>query len=318
MKLISIIVPMYNEEEGIHNFFKELDKNINKITRKQKYQFEIVVINDGSSDNTYKILEDLKATRTDLVLVNLSRNFGHECAVAAGLSVAHGDAVIPMDADLQDPPELIEKLIEKYEEGYDVVNAKRESRDGETKFKIATANIFYKLISKWSGKVKVPQNVGHFRLISRRVVDQVVSLKDYVRVFRVEVPYVGFKTTEVLFKREERTAGETHYNIDAMTTLALDSIISTTTKPLRITRLITGITFIAFILSLIATCCLIGIKYGTEIPIEGLLIITIFIVNIILLMFFLLFCILTLMSEYQARIFLESQDRPFFIIESVK
>ena len=142
-KFISLVIPMYNECEGLHNFFEVLFPIINKI---DNYSFEVVVVNDGSKDNTYELLQKEQENHKEIVLVNLSRNFGHESAVAAGLKVSTGEAVIPMDADLQDPPELIPELIKKYEEGYDVVNAKRASRKDDTAFKRNTAGMFYKII----------------------------------------------------------------------------------------------------------------------------------------------------------------------------
>ncbi|MFZ9704285.1 MAG: glycosyltransferase family 2 protein, partial [Bacilli bacterium] len=185
MKLISIVVPMYNEEKVVPLFFSAMNDVLKNIPN---YRFEIVVVNDGSKDQTLSLLKAQQGQQANLVIVNLSRNFGHEPAVAAGIKVAKGDAIIPMDADLQDPPTLIAALIKKFEAGYEVVNAKRKGRHEDTFFKRYSAIKFYQFIAKLSGKVKIPQNVGHFRLISRRVADEVNRLSERNRVFRIEVP----------------------------------------------------------------------------------------------------------------------------------
>ncbi len=229
MKLISIVVPMYNEEKVVPLFFAEMNKVLQNI---KNYQFEIVVVNDGSKDQTLALLKAQQTFQKNLIIVNLSRNFGHEPAVAAGIKTAKGDAIIPMDSDLQDPPTLIQSLLSKFEEGFEVVNAKRKGRHEDTFFKRFSAIKFYQFVAKLSGKVKIPQNVGHFRLISRRVADEVNRLSERNRVFRIEVPFVGFKTTEVLFDRPKRVAGETHYNLKSMLKLAVDAIASTTSVPL--------------------------------------------------------------------------------------
>lgn len=316
MKLISIVVPTYNEEAGITHFLEVLFDNLNKLNN---YQFEVILVNDGSSDKTYQIEQSLQFKYPNIVLVNLSRNFGHESAIAAGLSVTKGDAVIPLDADLQDPPEVIGDLLLKFEEGYDVVNAKRNTREGESRFKKRSAKLFYRLIAKLSGKVKIPENVGHFRLMSRRVVDKINELKDAVRVLRVEVPYLGYKTTEVCFDRKSRVYGKTHYNLDAMENLALDSIVSTTGKPLKI---ITHFFFFFFATTLLSSIIelILYIISVCNVPLN----ITRFgflgwlIINVILLIATLLFFSLALISEYISRLYLEAQNRPFYIIESIK
>ncbi|MCQ3034650.1 MAG: glycosyltransferase family 2 protein [Bacilli bacterium] len=313
-KLISIVVPMYNECEGLHGFFDVLFPILNKI---EGYKFEVVVVNDGSKDNTYELLQKEQENHKEIVLVNLSRNFGHEPAVAAGLRVASGDAVIPMDADLQDPPEIIPELIKKFEEGYDVVNAKRASRKDDTAFKRNTAGLFYKIIAKWSGKVKVAENVGHYRLMSRRVVDQVIALNDYVRVLRVEVPYVGYKTTQVEFVRAPRLAGKTHYNLKSMTDLAVDSIVSTTPQPLKLIKGWAICMGVIAVLSTLVELVLFILDLCNVTHLGGLSLLAWLVINVLLIVGTVIMVSLAIMAEYQARTFLEAQKRPFFIIESV-
>ena len=300
---------MYNEEKVVKLFFAAMDEVLNNI---KGYAFELVVVNDGSKDQTYALLLEEQHHRKNLVLVNLSRNFGHEPAVAAGIATASGDALIPMDADLQDPPSLIVQLIEKFEEGYEVVNAKRKTRHEDTFLKRFTAIQFYKFIARLSGKVKIPQNVGHFRLISRRVADEVIRLTERNRVFRIEVPFVGFKTTEVLFNRPKRIAGETHYNLKSMVKLAIDSIASTTSVPLIWPTYVA--IFWEFIVggSMITQLVLFLLGIG-----DATLHMMWLIGNVLGLGFVLLFYVLAIVSLYISRVFIETQNRPFYVIDTV-
>src|SRR5574344_1071373 len=171
-ELISIIVPMYNEEEMVDLFFDTIIPILKSI---KNYDYEIVAVNDGSKDKTLELLKEKQKTVEELVIVDFTRNFGHEAAVSAGLKNASGDVLIPLDADLQDPPSLIPELIKKYEEGYEVVDAKRGSRKDDTFMKRTTAKMFYSLINKISD-IDVPNNVGHYRLITRKVADAVNAL----------------------------------------------------------------------------------------------------------------------------------------------
>jgi glycosyltransferase involved in cell wall biosynthesis len=301
---------MYNEEKVVKIFFSTINEVLASI---KDYQFELIIVNDGSKDETLSLLYQQLKLQTNLTVVNLSRNFGHEPAVAAGIKVAKGDAIIPMDADLQDPPSLIHELLKKFEEGFDVVNAKRKSRHEDSFFKRFSAIKFYQFIAKLSGKVKIPQNVGHFRLISRRVADEVITLSERNRVFRIQVPYIGFKTTEVYFDRPKRAAGETHYNLKSMLKLAVDSIASTTSVPL-VWPLTVSITMVI----------LTGLSFLSQILVLFLLNLDIYfhvawlVSNIFLIILSILFFMLAIMSLYLSRVFIETQNRPFFIIESIQ
>lgn len=282
------------------------------------YDLEIVAVNDGSKDQTLDLLMKAQELYPQLIIVNLSRNFGHEGAIAAGLSVASGDIIVPLDADLQDPPSLIPSLIAKYEEGYEVVNAKRKSREGESAFKRGTASLFYKVIGKFSNKVRVPNNVGHFRLISRRVLDEVIKLNDYVRVFRAEVPYVGFKTTSIEFERPLRKEGKTHYNLKMMSDLAIDSIVSTSIEPLKLITKFTIGYMMFYLLSVIALIVIYGVDKGLELTLINNTHYIIWLIAEIIGLFFLIICFFfALIAEYLGRTFLEAQKRPFFIIDKV-
>jgi glycosyltransferase involved in cell wall biosynthesis len=309
MKKISLVVPMYNEEKVLPLFFSAIEKVMKSLS---DYQFELVVVNDGSKDNTLALLKQQQQTFTNLVVVNLSRNFGHEPAVAAGIKVATGDAIIPMDADLQDPPQLIGDLLKQFEAGYEVVNAKRKTRHEDSFFKRFSAITFYRWIAKLSGKIHIPENVGHFRLISRRVADEVVRLSERNRVFRIEVPFVGFKTTEVTFDRPKRAAGESHYNLKSMLKLAIDAITSTTSMPLIWPTYVFTVTMILFGVSTLSQLI---IFFLNLIPMQahGFWLIG----NLLLLLFSGLFFLMAVIALYLSRVFIETQNRPFYIIDDV-
>lgn len=209
MQLISLVVPVYNEEEMLPIFFK---KALEIFKDDEKYRYEFVIVNDGSKDKTLDIIKKEAGRSKRISYLSFSKNYGQEAAVEAGLKAARGEAVIPIDCDFQDPPEVVFEMLKKYEEGYEVVNAKRQSRDEDSFLKKKTAGLFYKITNKIAGKKVIEENVCFFRLLSRRVVDHINALPEASRVIRAEVPYVGFKTAEVLFSRVKREAGKTKYN----------------------------------------------------------------------------------------------------------
>lgn len=314
-KLISLVVPMYNEEPMVSVFLTKINE---VIAANSNYDFEVVAVNDGSKDKTLELLYSFLEKYPFLRVVNLSRNFGHEAAVAAGLSVTKGEAIIPLDADLQDPPELIKPMLELFEEGYEVVNARRASRKEDKWIKRFTAEKFYKIIDSMSGKVRVPQNVGHYRLVSRRVLDHVLSLSEVNRVFRVEVPYVGFKTCEVAFVRPKREHGETHYNMRSMIDLALNAITITTVEPLHFIFKFALMFGVMTVLSSITQLVLFLLKVFGVLPLPGLNHGVFLIINIMLVGLTFILTSLSLIGLYLGKLFNETQKRPFFIIESVK
>lgn len=303
MKKLTIVVPMYNEQEMIPLFFETINGIVEKI---ENYQTTILCVNDGSKDNTLLLLKRQKEIQKNLHILSLSRNFGHESAVCAGLKHSKGDIVIVMDADLQDPPELILELIKKYEEGYDVVNAKRVNRKKDPFLKRITAEIFYNVIGKLTGKIKVPNNVGNYRLMSKRVVNYVNELSETNRVFRIEVPYVGFKTTEIEFVRPARPKGTSHYNYGAMIKLAGDSITSSSIVPLRISFILgmigSVISFICLIVFYILYKCYILSSLGA-------------IFSFVSLWGSLILFFIGIVGEYVGRTLLESQNRPIYYID---
>lgn len=274
-------------------------------------------MNDGSKDNTLSILLEKQKTLPHLVVVDLSRNWGHESAVTAGLKEATGDCLIPIDADLQDPPELIPELLKMWEEGYQVVNAQRGNRKKDSSFKKNTAGIYYKLLNHLSSKVKVPSNVANFRLLDRRVADHVIEMQETSRVFRVQVPFLGFKTGTVLFSREERVKGKSKYNIRSMFNLALSSIVSLTTRPLRWSIGVTIFFSCTFLLSAVTELVLYILALNNIVNISNFGFAIWLIVNVMLFIACFMFFVLAVISVYLSQAVEDARRRPTVIVNKV-
>ena len=219
----SVVVPLYNEAANVGPLLERLSSAIDRL--RGEYEYEIVLVNDGSSDATLAAIRSEMQRRTRVVLVNLSRNFGHQLAATAGIEIATGDAVILMDGDLQDPPELIEAFLRKWREGYDVVYAVRRSRKGESTFKVLTARAFYRIIKRLT-KISIPMDTGDFRLMSRRTVEAVRKLPERHRFLRGMVSWVGFNQVALEYDRDERHSGTTKYPLTKMLRFAIDGITS--------------------------------------------------------------------------------------------
>lgn len=315
MKLISIVVPMFNEEEMAPLFMERVS---NVLSSLKDYDYEIVAVNDGSKDKTLQILKDEQEKNSKIVIVNLSRNWGHESALFAGLKTAKGDAIIPMDADLQDPPEIIPDMVKMWEDGYDVVNARRSSRKEDTMLKRNTASLFYTWANKISKGIKIPHNVANYRLINRRALNEVLSLEETARVFRVEVPFVGFKVGEVLFVRPKREKGKSKYKMSSMISLAINSTVSLTNRPLEwsifltvILAVIVGLSIVGEITLGIIDACLATFNfpefwYGIWA-----------IVNAILVVGTLIMFAIAVLSQYSGRSLDETRKRPTVIIDEI-
>ncbi len=243
MSLVSVVVPLYNEEGNVTELMRRIDGVMRALDCIDAY--EIVAVNDGSSDATLDLLRALRAQYPQLVVVSLSRNFGHQIAATAGIDQARGDAVILMDGDLQDPPELIGEFIAKWREGYDVVYATRRRRKGESAFKLLTASAFYRVTKKLT-KVSIPVDTGDFRLMSRRVVDALGRTRERHRFLRGLVSWVGFRQVGIVYDRDSRHAGKTKYPISKMMRFAIDGITSFSEAPLRFA------TYFGFTVSLFA------------------------------------------------------------------
>jgi polyisoprenyl-phosphate glycosyltransferase len=227
---LSVVVPLYNEEGNVALLVERIAGIVERLPGRPSY--EIVLVNDGSRDMTLPAIRDEMRRRPNIVLVNLSRNFGHQLAATAGLDVAQGDVVVLMDGDLQDPPELIEQFMERWRAGYDVVYAVRRTREGESRFKLLTASLFYRTIKRLTN-VSIPVDTGDFRLMSRRVVDALKRSRERHRFLRGMVSWVGYNQTGVEYDREQRHSGTTKYPLRKMLKFAIDGITSFSDVPLR-------------------------------------------------------------------------------------
>ena len=230
MKKVSLVIPMYYEGEVAEECYKRVKDMLNSLA---DYEGEIIFVNDGSKDKTLEILENIAKNDKNIKIVSFARNFGHQAAVTAGLKEVTGDAIVIIDADLQDPPELIPDMLKLWEEGNEVIYAKRKKRDGESAFKLFTAKMFYKTLNGLSD-VEIPKDTGDFRLADRKVVDVINSLPEHNKFLRGLFSWVGFKQTPFEYERKERFAGSTKYPLKKMLKLAGDGIIGFSTKPLRI------------------------------------------------------------------------------------
>lgn len=203
MKKISVVIPVYYEEEVVQKCYESLKENLDKV--KENYSYEMIFVNDGSKDKTLEILEKIANLDKEVKVISFSRNFGHQAAVTAGLKYVTGDAIVIIDADLQDPPEVIPEMIKEWEKGYDVVYGKRKVRKGETAFKLLTAKAFYSMLNKLSD-IEIPQNTGDFRLVDRKVVDVVNELPEHNKFLRGLFSWVGFNQYAYEYERQERLA----------------------------------------------------------------------------------------------------------------
>jgi len=305
MKKISVIIPMYYEEEVAEECYKRMTSVLQNI---ENYDYEIICINDGSRDKTLSILENLAIRDKRLKVLSFSRNFGHQCAVTAGLKYVTGDAIVIIDADLQDPPELIPEMLKLWEAGNDVIYGKRKTRDGESVFKLFTAKMFYKALNALSD-VEIPKDTGDFRLVDRKVVDTINSLPEHNKFLRGLFSWVGYKQIPFQYERKERFAGKTKYPLKKMLKLASDGIISFSTKPLKIVGGLGMISIvISFILLIYALISYIFKLNNLSAGWTSLMLGITFFAGVQLLS-------LWIMSEYIARIYDESKNRPQYIIE---
>ncbi|MDS0526127.1 glycosyltransferase family 2 protein [Clostridium sp. SHJSY1] len=303
--IYSVIVPLYNEELVI----RESHRRLTEVMESTEEEYEIIFVNDGSKDRTKDIVEDLCEKDSYIKLVNFSRNFGHQPAITAGMEVAVGKAVIVIDADLQDPPEVMLDMIKKWKEGYDVVYGKRAKREGETFFKKFTAKSYYRLLKSMT-TVEIPVDTGDFRLIDRRVCDALNSLPEKNRFVRGLVSWLGFKQTSVEFVRQERFAGETKYPLKKMLKLAFDGITSFSFKPLMIANYLGALALFLGVILFIGNIINDLIKNINILNIS-------FILAINLIMFGFIFICIGVMGQYIGRIFDESKNRPLYVIDNI-
>lgn len=295
--LITIVVPMYCEENLVYEFYDRLKKVIDI----SNTDYEIIFVNDGSKDSTLEKLKLICNMDSRCRIIDFSRNFGHQIAITAGINNSKGDAVIIIDGDLQDPPEVIPDMIEKWKQGFDVVYGRRLERKGETWFKITSAKIFYKFLSRVS-EIDIPQNTGDFRLMDKKVVDSFNSMEEKSRFVRGMVSWVGFRQTYVDFKRDERLNGYTKYSLGKMFSLAENGIISFSSKPIKF------IIVLGIMIEVISSIMMInGVinRLNKEFIIASLVI---FFIGIQVIS-------LGIIGLYISRIYEESKNRPLYIIK---
>ncbi len=298
----SIVVPCYNEEGSL----PELYRRITEVMSQTEESWELVLVNDGSADRTAEMMRELHAANPQVHIVDFARNFGHQIAVTAGMDYAQGEAVILIDADLQDPPELIWDMIKKWKEGYKVVYAIRAERKGETWFKIWTAKIFYRVIYSITD-ISIPLDTGDFRLMDRKVVDTMKQMPERHRFIRGMTSWVGFKQTGVEYVREERFAGETHYPFRRMLRFAITAITGFSHMPLQLATYL-GF-FIATISTLSTPIVIIGRLSGSH-SFEGqatTLVMVLFLGGVQLIS-------LGIIGEYLGRIYDEVKGRPMYVV----
>ena len=305
MNKISVIVPMYYEEEVAKECYTRLKNVLEKI---ENYNYEIIFINDGSKDKTLEILKEIAEENKNVKIISFSRNFGHQCAVTAGLRYVTGDAIVIIDADLQDPPELIPEMIKLWEEGNEVIYGKRKSREGESRFKLLTASMFYKTLNALSD-VEIPKDTGDFRLVDRKVVEVINSLPEHNKFLRGLFSWVGFKQKAYEYERKERYAGKTKYPLKKMLKLAQDGIFSFSIKPLKIVGAMGILSVIISIILFVYAVLSYAFDWNNLVPGWTSLMVTMtFIGGMILIS-------LWMIGEYIGRIYDETKRRPEYIID---
>lgn len=304
MKTITILIPAYNEEEVLEKLYSRLTTSIDSIYH---YNFEILFINDGSRDKTLEIIKKFREKDKRISYVDLSRNFGKEIAMIAGFDYAKGDAVIIIDADLQDPPELISEMIKYWEQGHDDVYAKRRSRDGESWFKKWSSKAFYRILQDTT-RIPIQKDTGDFRLLDRRCVEALKKFRESQRYTKGMFSWIGYNKKEILFDREPRAAGTTKWNYLRLIDLAIEGITSFTTSPLRISSYFgMSISFCAFIYMLIIIIKTLVLGETVQ-GYPSLMVVILFLGGVQLIS-------LGVIGEYLGRIFNETKGRPLYFVD---
>lgn len=305
-ELLSVVVPAFNEAEGLPHFHARLSAVLQDLPLRA----EIVYVNDGSNDATLEVMRQLAGNDGRVAIVDLSRNFGKEIALTAGLEHARGDAVVVIDADLQDPPELISELIRRWREGYDVVYAKRTTRDGESWLKKLTAFAFYRLMQR-AGRVRIPQDTGDYRLLSRRAIVALGKLREQHRFMKGLFAWIGYPQVAVPYRREQRYAGNTKWNYWRLWNFALEGITSFTTAPLKMA------TYLGLVTALGAFAYAAIIVYKTLMfgdPARGypsLMVVVLFLGGVQLIT-------IGILGEYIGRMFDETKNRPLYFVQEYR
>lgn len=304
MKKISIIVPAYNEEESLPMLFSRVTALIDSIP---DYKFEVLFVDDGSKDKTLELIKGQRRKDNRYSYVTFARNFGKETAMIAGLDYAVGDAVIFIDADLQDPPEVIPELIHWWEQGYDDVYAKRNSRRGETWLKKWTSTMYYKVLQSLTS-VEIQKDTGDFRLLDKRCVNALRKMRETGRNSKSMFSWIGYKKKEVLYDRDPRVAGQTKWNYKRLIDLAIDGITSFTTSPLRISTFLAIPTFLALVIYFIYVIIKAILIEGQIHAFQAMILLLLFFSGINIMLF-------GIIGEYLGRIFNESKQRPLYLVD---
>lgn len=297
--LVSIVLPVFNESEGIDNTLAVLSNYV----RIRPERYELIFVDDGSQDDTVAKIQAAMAKNSAIRLVRFSRNFGHQLAITAGIRYTTGDAVVVMDADLQDPPSVIPAMLDQWQKGFSVVYGKRRHRSGETWFKKVTATTFYRLLAAMT-KVDIPVDTGDFRLMDRQVVDILMTMNETDPYVRGMVSWVGFKQTAVLYDRQERTAGESKYPLRKMLNLAMNGLTSFSTAPLALASWLSGIALGISVL-IVAISALLG-----DLALDTWILSSLFFLGSGG------FLILGIIGTYIGRLFNQSRQRPLYIVEA--
>jgi glycosyltransferase involved in cell wall biosynthesis len=304
-KIISVIVPVYFQEKGLLELYKRLEATLSKL---DNIDYEIILVNDGSTDKSFEIMKFLNSQNPKVKIINFSRNFNQQMAITAGLDHSIGDAVVVIDDDLQDPPEVIPTMIEKWKEGYKVVYAVRSKRKGESFFKKVTANLFYRIIDRLSD-IKLPRNAGDFRLMDRAVVDILKQMKEESRYLRGMVTWIGFSQYALEYERDPRFIGKTNYNLKSLVRLALNGLTSFSEKPLLISGFLgLIITIVSFLFLMFVLILRIINPQSTIQGWTSLVAIVIFFGGIQLLS-------IGIIGLYTGKIYRALKNRPFYVIE---
>jgi polyisoprenyl-phosphate glycosyltransferase len=302
--MLSVVAPVYNEREVVGEFYRRLTDVLTPLG-----EYEIVFVDDGSTDGTWDILRALATTDPRLRLFRLSRNFGHQAALSAGLDAARGEAIVTIDADLQDPPELIPQLVERWRDGYDVVFAVRTTRAGEARLRLAAISLFYRLIGSITA-TDVPRDVGDYRLLSRRAADALRSMPERARFLRGMAGWIGFKQTGVEYARDPRYAGTSKYPFGSLLRLALDGIASFSTAPIR---LVTALGFALVVFCIGVFAWVLYVQFAESRHPAGWT----SVIGVVLLLGGVQLLSLGVIGQYVGRIFEESKRRPLYLLEEV-
>jgi glycosyltransferase involved in cell wall biosynthesis len=307
MKKLTLVAPFYNEEAGVARFFERINITLAPIL--DLYELEVVCVNDGSRDSTLEALKLARLSNAYIRIVDFSRNFGKEAAITAGLDFATGDAVVPIDSDLQHPPEVVLEMIEKWEAGYEVVLARRVDRDTDRAVQKITARAFYE-VSKHISHIEIPADVGDFRLMDRKVVEAVKSLRENCRFMKGILAWVGFRTTVIDYRVEPRKSGESSFNTWKLWNFALEGITSFSTLPLRIWTYIGGlVSLLAFFYALVLAIK--TLLFGVDTPgYASLMVVVLFATGVQLIG-------IGVLGEYVGRVFSEVKGRPTYIVREI-